>query len=301
MIDRSAEDLIGRDLQYWDRVAEDYDKSLTNRYTAEEGSILYQQFEEDYIEQTIEDEAKKGKIILIELGCGTGRILKKYANDPRVEYLIGIDFSEKMIECLFKNFECVKELIGEKIIIVQDLAENAFLSFNKNDGFKNTIPIAICMFNTLGNIEYEERRIEVLKRIKEMIGINGIGIISVFNRALMEMDITGTVECDRYYTDERIEKLIVPPQLSKKYVKKIITPIFKKNHKVSLHELGLLSIDKQTGDIRTDDFYSHWFDKEELQNIIKISGLKVIDFIEGNKVNNFRAKRGIVAKVGRDK
>jgi SAM-dependent methyltransferase len=283
-------DLIDRDLHYWERVADNYDKLLINPFTAEEGSVNYQEFEQKYIDEVIGEAATKNKIVLIELGCGTGRIFANYIDDDRIKYLIGIDFSEKMLKSLLKNFESCRETAKEKLILAQCLAEESFISFDDNDEFRDTIPIVICMFNTLGNVEQYERRIEVLKRIKEMIGDRGIGIISVFNRDLMKRDATGSAECQRYYTDERVQKLIVPPNIVEKC----------KIAGASLLEQKQLFIYQDSGDVRTKDFYSHWFDEAELRNIIKISGLSVIEMNVGNEMGreNFRAKRGLIAKVG---
>ena len=38
-------DFLTRDLEYWNRVADDYDRSLVSRNTAEEASVFYEEFE----------------------------------------------------------------------------------------------------------------------------------------------------------------------------------------------------------------------------------------------------------------
>ena len=296
------EELIKRDLGFWKRVAADYDESVTNPVTAEEGSINYQEFEKEYIDTVIEAKTASGQIALVEIGCGTGRFLKEYVNNKKVKYLIGIDFSEKMLNCMAKNFGCSLEQLGRRVIIVQGLAEETTIAFSRMPEFDKITIIAICVFNTLGNIESEKRRIQVLERIREMIGENGIAVISVFNKQLMQNDDTNTAEFEKYYHDKRIEKLIIGPNIVKKEEKLIANSPLRTEFKKNLNELELININKLKGEIRTPDFYSHWFGPNELRNLLKIAGLKIIDMKIGIKlgIKQHKAKRGIIVTVRRD-
>lgn len=284
-------DILTRDLEYWNRVADDYDRSLVFRGTAEESSIIYEEFEDEYIDKIIERN-KGNKIVLIELGSGTGRYLRRYANDDRVQYIIGIDFSPKIILRALKNLEDYKDKIGQKILIIQGLGEKTSISVDSIEELKDAIPIVICVFNTLGDIEPEERRLEVLKRMGEMIGERGIGIISVFNRELMLPDRNSEMsDCERYYYDDRIERLIVPPHWQERI--KIIGRKIAKS-------LEPVQFDKMKGDVRTEDFYSHWFEKEEFVNLLKKANLKIITVEIGNRMRDYKAKRGLIAKVRKE-
>jgi ubiquinone/menaquinone biosynthesis C-methylase UbiE len=287
-IDMDASSLVDRDLSYWNRVADDYEQSLVDPNFAEEASVLYEEFEDEYIDKVIERNKLK-KLVLIEIGSGTGRYQRKYAEDLRIQYIIGIDFSSNMIKCSLKNLEEYKEDIGKRILLVQGLAEKTSVLVNSIEKLKDTMPIVTCVFNTLGNIESEERRLEVLKRIKEMLGERGIGIISVFNRKAMYPNKKSLKsDCERYYIDDRIEKLIVPPFLRERIkmygrkIKKTLDPV---------------TIDPEKGDIRTEDFYSHWFEEKEFVKLLQKANLKIIAIEVGNKIKNYKAKRGIIGKV----
>lgn len=283
-------DTLMRDLEYWNRVADDYDRSLVSRSTAEEASILYEEFEDKYIDKIIERN-KGNKIVLIEIGAGTGRYLRKYADDDRIQYIIGIEFSPKMILRALKNLEDYKDKIGKKILIVQGLGEKTSISVDSIEELKDAIPIVICVFNTLGNIEPEERRLKVLKIVRDMIGERGIGVISVFNRELMLPDRSSEIsECERYYYDDRIERLIVPPRWRER-IKIYSRKLAKKYEPVHF--------DKENGDIRTEDFYSHWFEKDEFINLLKSANLKIITIEIGKQMREYKAKRGLIAKVKR--
>lgn len=102
---------------------------------------------------------------ILEIGCGYGRLLKIMAKKSK--YLIGIDFSNRMVK-LSKN-----NLKGEKNVEIQ-LMEADKLLFN-NDSFD----YVVCFDNSFGNMPKIE--LNVLKEMKRVCKNGGEIIISVFS------------------------------------------------------------------------------------------------------------------------
>jgi len=278
---------IRRSIQYWDRLAKIYDDILLNNFTAEESSILYEEFEDDFLKRLIEGKIQQGeKLVLIEIGSGTGRYIQHYCSYPEISLIIGIDVSYRMLE---KSVDKLKRSsfaneIGRRILLVQGEAEDISLSIRRHEQLKHNTPVVICMFNTLGNIELEDRRQNVLLNVREMIEPNGIAVISVFNRELLRS------EGKRYYTDERIVSAIVPPTFGNR-IRSRLKQIFP--------YLNPVHFDFSKGDVKTTDFYSHWFTEQEIKDLIKNAGLRPIhnSTIVGIKSAVPKAKRGILSTV----
>lgn len=280
-------EIVERDLQYWNRISHAYDKMLLDHFTAEETSLVYEKFEDEFLDNLIKDKIDAGhKIVLIEIGSGTGRYIERYGKNKDILLIVGIDLSFKMIERCLEKLEnsSLAEAIGNKIILIQGRGENLSLSLDEIQELRNALPIVICMFNTLGNIEPEERRLQVLETIRDIIGTNGIAVVSVFNLVLLE------TEGKRYYEDDRIAEIIVPSTLGNR-IRNSLRRLFP--------FVNPISFDIQNGNVRTTDFYSHWFSERELKNLLTKANLKHLPelTIVGHKSKRFEAKRGIISVV----
>lgn len=102
---------------------------------------------------------------ILEIGCGYGRLLKIMAKKSK--RLVGIDFSNRMIELSKKNLE------GEENVDIQ-LMEADELAFN--DG---SFDYVVCLDNSFGNMPKIE--LDVLKEMKRVCKNGGEIIISVFS------------------------------------------------------------------------------------------------------------------------
>lgn len=293
--------IISRDLNYWDRIADCYDVALVNEDTAEIESRNFEDFEEEYVQSIINEQVKNGnKLTFIEIGCGTGRYLKQLVSNENIKLLIGIDFSQKMVENAITNIKKFNfpGTFDNKVIMVRGLGEKVLVSPWRSNTTRDTIPIVICAFNTLGNIETAERRFEIINNIKQAIGENGVGIISVFNT-----DFFSDLGM-KYYMDDSIKELIVPNHTRAelkdlfKYIKNaIVGKDFGKLSKLISSDSSKSIMLKDDCEIKTDDFYSHWFGVDEICDLIKATGLHINECVVGANNPDSRAKRGILIKV----
>lgn len=269
--EHTEQEIINRDLTCWSRLSRYYERMLLNRKTAHKESRAYEDFEDQHLDKVIEGEIKRGhKIALVEIGVGTGRYAKRYGKHERyardILLFVGVDFSMKMLVQSYRALDQSSLLneLGRKILLIRARGENFLLSIERHEGLKNATPIVFCMFNTLGNIEPENRRREILMSMKKIIGSGGLGIISVFNR-------------DELY-----------PLGAVYYGSKVMSPI-KPTPEAPLTFVG--------SDVRTPDFVSHWFTVEELNGLFKELGLKVIPrytVIGTEYPKDHAARRGII-------
>jgi SAM-dependent methyltransferase len=256
---------------------------LVDRTTAEEKSLEYEDFEDKCLDKIIEGEVIKGhKIILVEFGVGTGRYVRHFFRKDSpfakdILLFVGLDFSLEMIGKSFNMLSEVsmKDEIGRKIFLVRWRAEDFSLCFNRHEELKKATPIVFCMFNTLGNIGLRNRRIKVVANMKKIMGPNGIGIISIFNR----------------------EEFV--PLAFRYYGTKQMSPIMPEKKKKITFDINKGDI--ITGDPARPDFYSHWFSEKELDNVLKqVKGLKKIPGLTtiGNQRDivreDPRGERGII-------
>lgn len=290
---RKFHEQIARDKKYWKRIASSYDEALIDKSTAEESSLAYEKFEDIYLDLTLQEYVSKGPVIFIEIGSGTGRYIVRYGCkvsetadhtevpydsmfDKNLKLIIGVDFSLEMLKECYKNLK-EKKLMQEylrRIFLINDYGETFSLAFDRVEEYQRSQKVVCCMFNTLGNIDPEERRILVLKRLHDLIYPRGIGVISVFNKdELSEIGFS-------YYLHEKVKKLILPPKPKK------------------------LIFDTEKGYVYTDDFVGHWFSFDEMKKLFSIAGLKIMDQVIGNDPETLPdpsllelARRGMIFKV----
>jgi SAM-dependent methyltransferase len=285
--------IIKRDLKYWGRIASRYDEALSiDEDTVEPRSRLYEIYEDRVLDGIMDSHVNSGPTVFFEVGSGTGRYILRYAcriardskcrsqtyspiYDNNLLAIIGLDFSFKMIEtCLakLKRANLINEM-QSRILLINGLAEERSFSFDRVDGLEDAKRVVCCMFNTLGNIEPAGRRRKVLERIYDLIYPDGEAVISVFNRAVFNE------EGIPYYSNEGVMKLIYPRDGTRLQFKR--------------------------GEVRSDDFYSHWFKEQEIMRILHETGFRTVgEPIVGARLSEpdrIQAKRGIIirARAGR--
>ncbi|MCA6362523.1 MAG: class I SAM-dependent methyltransferase [Bacteroidetes bacterium] len=136
----------------------DYIRALSRCETVE----AYSKWNElSEIESLFLDKFVKKSSKIIDLGCGTGRIVKTLIPDK--ENYVGIDFSRQMIDFAIKNNP-------DYSFICDDI-----LNYNSNFG---TFDIALLMNNVVDMINPYERRRNLFKLCKKLLKNNGILIYS---------------------------------------------------------------------------------------------------------------------------
>lgn len=276
---------IERDKGYWKRVSPSYDDALLMKGKAEKKSIEYETFEDAYMDVVLNELLKKGSVIFIELGCGTGRYMVRYGAmssenaehdeviydsrfDKNLKAVVGVDFSLPMLEKSLKKMreEGLEKEHNNRIFLINDYAEAFSLAFSRVAKYQKCQKLVCCMFNTLGNIDPEERRLFVLETIHDLIHPDDIGVISVFNQAEM-----ATLGRD-YYFDGKIQKLVAPPKTK------------------------TIRFESEYGELRTDDFIGHWFVPKRLEEQCTKANLSILDKCIGNSINaEDLSKRGITS------
>jgi SAM-dependent methyltransferase len=219
-------------------------------------------------------ETTTNPLSLIEVGSGTGRVLLSYINNKkifdRLNYLIGIDYSEEMIKialekleqekvnhkkisesidkkCIFINLNALEmdKLFKEGRIVSEELAKSKSECIKKlkPDEYYKSLKVVCCLLNTLGNIidpcnnmKPEEARQKVVNNMIDMAGKEGIIVISVLSN----------------------ESFIKHAKELYKSMKEFVGE-FNDNEAFNNNEFVF----------RTNIYYSHWFKKEEIENIVK--------------------------------
>jgi SAM-dependent methyltransferase len=223
----------------------------------------FQKKERNFLDEVILD-TSHNKIGLIEIGCGTGRLILQYMNmriDPighrrlkdeellglqeKIGYIIGIDASAAMIERTIRNlrsYELTNRYMNDVFLIHMDAREIAedLPKFLSKHNLQNFPRIFFCMLCTLGNISMPKRA-RILKAINEVMVPQDIFVASVWNR-------------------ERFEDGIKMYQ----HFKRLIGDFREKN------------IFRETAEIVTETgYYSHWFYPKELKELVEKSGFRI--------------------------
>ena len=107
---------------------------------------------------------------LIDLGCGTGRLLVPFAK--RGFTCLGVDLSDSMLEI-------VAEKARNEMIHIRCLKANLV---NLVDIADSTFDYAACLFSTLGMIRGSNNRRKFLQHVRRILRPNGLFIVHVHNR-----------------------------------------------------------------------------------------------------------------------
>lgn len=207
--------LRGQDLEIlegmiWSgKMAPAYHENVADPVTSVRAARQYERYEDLYLDSVLEEALRKGKVIFIELGSGTGRYLIRFGSRmvkdrkaagkyrenreigrfyswnrsyaKNLSLLIGIDFQPLMIERsveLLANLR-LGGLIGKRILPIVAAGQKFHLSLEK---YKNALKVVSCVFQTLGNQKTAGLQVDLLKSMNELIEPNGKMIVSVFNR-----------------------------------------------------------------------------------------------------------------------
>ncbi len=233
----------------WNKLAPKYDHFVT--FTKDPLLRKFQKAEKRTLFSLISREANNDNLILIEIGCGTSRLLfrliksKTYKkNALKIKFIIGIDDSDSMYT--ISSYEKDKQMrnkkfpndIKSKLKILKVNAgewkklEKKIKNNVGSKNYKNCKKIVFCILNTLGIMHPNERK-KVIYSMAKIAGNNGILFISTFNAGMFKS-----------YAPRIYDEI------------KDITGFFDDN-----------SFDSINNDfISRDYYYSHWFNFNEIKD-----------------------------------
>ena len=149
----------------------------------------------------------------LEIGCGTGRILKILAE--KCKTVVGIDFNAQFVELAKKNVQK-----WNHVAVYNDNIQN-FKYLNRQ------FDCITIMDNTLGNISGTENKIRALKSIKNHLNETGQMFVSVYSKnakqaqenSYQRIGLTGIMhEGNITHTNEGLSS----ERFSKKYIEYIM-------------------------------------------------------------------------------
>lgn len=227
----------------------------------------FQKFERDFLDEVILSLTEE-LIVLIEIGCGTGRLLLQYVNPysplagdrkisdakrlklaTQIIHIVGIDSSNQMIRRLKQNLQkteyTVSGTTNEVSIVERDAKElssflPALLKKKHRENFCRVFCIMLC---TLGNMRKKTRK-TVLQEIRKVMNPRDILVVSVWNRALFKR---GVEEIYRKFTG-------------------LIGEFNEENVNYGEAEI-----------VTNTEYYIHWFSRGELQELLSENGFEVED------------------------
>jgi SAM-dependent methyltransferase/uncharacterized protein YbaR (Trm112 family) len=263
-------------------VPETYHVNVADPRSSVPGARFYERYE-DLILDTIFDEyvREKRKLIFVEMGSGTGRLLIRYgariSNDKpwrrygvckpyrrdelkryyvydkdyarNLQLIVGIEFQEAMVNLsvdLMRKMG-LGHMLGKRIIPIVGVGQYLNLKFGEVDEFKNSSKLVTCMFQTLGNQSSRELQVRLIRTMKNIAGPGGKVVISVFNK--------------KQFWSWGL------PVFYKQQVEPTVGNIDEKDPRVGeMEKKGILLTKKGV--------YSEWFYKEDLKALLDAVGLK---------------------------
>jgi SAM-dependent methyltransferase len=161
----------GVDRGLWDYVQ---DAGLARDYDARLADSALFQIDQSFAEQYFDHPGR-----LIDLGCGTGRLLVPFAR--RGHWVLGVDLAEAMLE-----------VAGDKArqagVVVHRLKAN-LVELDALSG--GTFDYAACLFSTLGMVAGPEARLRVIAHVHRLLRPGGRFLLHVHNRWFNFWDLQG--------------------------------------------------------------------------------------------------------------
>ncbi len=141
-----------------------HDREMVRRYDQQLGDTPLLRVDQDFVERHC---AKPGR--LIDLGCGTGRLLLPMAKKGFA--VVGVDLSEEMLRAARDKAvqaDASVELVKANIVQLDGLADASF-------------DYAACLFSTLGMIGSAAHRRHVVGHVHRLLRPGGVFILHVHN------------------------------------------------------------------------------------------------------------------------
>lgn len=239
-------------------------------------SLDYRGGDIDWALDYIQEFSNNKKIAVIDFGIGTGRELRILQNNKNIEKIIGIDYSEAMLDFCKKQW---KDYPIELDFIKDDFA---VLGNSKRAIKSIRIPKVFTIFFGTINNTTEDDRIRILLAVKKLITKNDIFIVEFSKRPERQ-----TVSFDHPWLKfknkkEKIGLYEVGVYVQSKWFWEASAENFgtvpqflyeKKTHNITVTVPGVGSC-----------FFSHRYSSEEIEELIKKVGLNIEMIREGNEM-----------------
>lgn len=137
--------------------AHDYDSLLANTFLLEQ--------DQHFVERHCPSAG-----LLIDLGCGTGRLSVPFAK--RGYWVVGIDLSEEMLRIVGKKATDAGVTVHRLQANIVELGSLADASFD----------YAVCLFSTLGMVAGSMNRLRVVEHVYRLLRPGGVFVVHVHNR-----------------------------------------------------------------------------------------------------------------------
>src|SRR5262249_46928326 len=142
-----------------------HDGALARRYDAELADCPLLTVDRLFAERHFDQPGR-----LIDLGCGTGRLLIPFA--ARGYWVLGVDLSEEMLRVAAEKAAAAQVrvyLVRANLVELDGLAEGSF-------------DYAACLFSTLGMVQGHAQRQRVLGHVYRLLRPDGRFVLHVHNR-----------------------------------------------------------------------------------------------------------------------
>lgn len=227
-------------------------------------------------ESKIQEYIKKyGKsVVICDLGIGTGRELEWLDKIKNISEIIGIDYSQSML-----NFcRRVAQRYKKKVFLIKDDITNPVKLGKILPKVKDPI-IYICLVNTFGNFLPKERK-KVLQEIKNLMKRDDRLVLCIYKR--LSKAVISTLNIPPYLRIKSKGKRIKLAEI----IEYAFLPCFWHPLIAKYQQIPRFWYDEKENDIaiyvgNKKVFISHRFSIPEIKKLHKNAGLKIEKIIEG--------------------
>lgn len=272
----------------WDKAAAIYDEYVTD--TSHSFLRNFMKEEQELLDKAITDVARQSsKISLVEVGCGTGRTLFSYATKPhiltKIEYVIGIDNSKAMIDIAkLKKGELVRRrvLTADAPEILFFLMEGEELSqyFCQGKVMMEALRRDFLLKEQLRR-EFDEKRYAASTKIVCNL-LNTLGVVEEDSRAAMVKNMVKALGPK--------DKIVISVLDANCFVEE--APVLYKTLEPLVGYFNQTAFINELHIFKTDTYYSHWFTKEEVIDLLTQAGCQGIS-IEHMQVGGHFVTAGV--------
>ena len=144
---------------YWDSKVEDFDAIYSGKNWSKAYKLISDILRKDIFDRVEESvniaNRYQQPISILDIGCGTGRLIE--ALQPTQHFIVGVDYSQQMLEKAKHNFSSYPVPESSYQLICGDMVNDWPIELNRYDGFK--------LVYLLGLVEYISDPVPLLQKI----------------------------------------------------------------------------------------------------------------------------------------
>lgn len=233
--------------------------------------------DEKYLADFIRNYHAGSKKIVVDLGIGPGRELEWLDKIGDVETVVGVDFSEHMLEFCRS---IAKRYLKRIVLILED-----FRNLDKTKKFisdRTSPAIFICLVNTLGNFPPKER-LKVLNKVKIIMRPDDRLILMLYKLPQdMKIDSRAIKRIPSHLRPRGYDIMKYVELIDYSFQNWIWDPVVE-----IFGSPPIITYDESTQDIAAyvgnkKVFGSHRWSKKEVKDLHKQAGLRIDKMIEGD-------------------